>query len=93
MKGHQCSAPYGSGIVMNEGDDSFPKNSSDNVILSDGGGFVVFEGCAPTGGGCFRKGNTGEANGFICLSLVSLNSFIAKSFTGNSTPLNGTCVV
>ena len=98
MKGHKCSAPYGSGIVMNEGDDSFPKNSSDNVILSDGGGFVVYEGCAPTGGGCFRKGNTdvqgvppptalgvrSGVDGKSCKTL-SLKQFQAKGYEKGTT--------
>ena len=53
MKGHECSDPYGSGIKMDVGDDSFPPNSSTNALYTDKGKWGVYTGCNPTGVGCF----------------------------------------
>ena len=55
MKGHKCNMPYGSGIKMDFGDDSFP-SASGNKLLNDEGKWQVFTNCDPTGRACCTCG-------------------------------------
>lgn len=89
MKGHKCDDPYGSGIAMNFGDDSFPSNTSHNILYNDDAVWKVYTNCDPTmKPGCFQTKEFVNHSGndeFKACKTFTLKQWQSKGYDKGST--------